>query len=522
MWYHLSAILTEDGFVYTCGNNNTGQLGTNEFLKNSVELNFMQILRSDVKKISCGVNNLLILTNNGDVYACGQNNYGQLGLGDTTYRLIPTLIPNFSKIIDIHTSRYYHTLFLTEDGDVYACGLNNYGQLGIGNTTNMNTPTEVTSAFAIKKIFAGYGSSFFIDDVGDVYACGQNNYGQLGLGHTTQKNVPDKVLLNNVTTISCGTNFNVFIDDDGRTYSCGIGGYIGFADRTSRSTPTRISLNGVKEISSSSISTYFLKTNGTVYTYDVGTQPKEISGLSNVKTLSAGHSHSIIVKEDDSVHSIGSNSYGELGLGDSTSRSEYNQVSVFKTMGEFNNIKRAKVAVRESLFLKEDGSVYITIDRIPQPMISLVDIKIQDMCVARYSSSQSSKFFLTEDGYVYSMGINYQGMLGLGDSAARSVPTRIDYDISGNDFNNIKKISCGRTSCIFLKTDGSVYSTGSGATGLNSTAYFPTSIPFLSDIEDIEMSDSSGHALFLKKNGDVYGCGSNGYGQLGGARQLHL
>ena len=84
----------------------------------------------------------------------------------------------------------------------------------------------------------------------------------------------------------------------------------------------------------------------------------------------------------------------------------------------------------------------------------------------RYSSSQSSKFFLTEDGYVYSMGINYQGMLGLGDSAARSVPTRIDYDISGNDFNNIKKISCGRTSCIFLKTDGSVYSTGSGATGL--------------------------------------------------------
>ena len=519
-----SAILTEDGFVYTCGKNNYGQLGTNEFLTNNVELNFMQIVRSDVKKVSCGINTLFILTNNGDVYACGQNNYGQLGLGDTTNRNVPTLIPNFSNIIDINTSSYYHTLFLTENEEVYACGLNNKGQLGIGNTTNMNTPTEVTSAFAIKKIFAGYLCSFFIDDAGDVYSCGDNSYGQLGLGDTTQKNVPDKVLLNNpTTTISCGQNFNVFIDDEGRTFSCGRGGYIGFADSTSRSTPSRISLNGVKEISSEATTTYFLKTNGTVYTYGTSSQPEEISGLSNVKTLAAGTSHSIIVKEDDSVHSIGYNVDGRLGLGDKTRRFEYNQVSVFKRMGEFNNIKKAKVGVTESLFLKEDGSVYVTIDRIPEPMISLIDIKIQDMCIGRYSttySSQSTKYFLTENGYVYSMGMNNLGQLGLGRSSTKTEPERIDYDISGNDFGNIKKISCGKSSCIFLKTDGSVYSTGTGATGLDSTVYYPTPIPFLSDIEDIEMSDSSGHALFLKKNGDVYGCGSNSYGQLGGTASI--
>jgi hypothetical protein len=79
------------------------------------------------------------------LFAFGYNNSGQLGLGDTTNRNTPTRVGSATNWASVACG-FYHTIAINTSGELYACGYNNYGQLGLGDTTNRNTPTRVGSA----------------------------------------------------------------------------------------------------------------------------------------------------------------------------------------------------------------------------------------------------------------------------------------------------------------------------------------------------------------------------------------
>ena len=73
------------------------------------------------------------------------NEYGQLGLGDTGYRATFTQITtNADNIKQVYCGDH-HTLILKNDGTLWGCGNNGNGQLGLGDTTNRNTFTQVTT-----------------------------------------------------------------------------------------------------------------------------------------------------------------------------------------------------------------------------------------------------------------------------------------------------------------------------------------------------------------------------------------
>ena len=98
----------------------------------------------------------LILKNDGTLWGCGKNDYGQLGLGDYTNRTTFTQITtNIDDIKEICCGRS-HTIILENDGTLWGCGLNASGQLGLGNTTNRNTFTQVTTnTDNIKQVYCG-------------------------------------------------------------------------------------------------------------------------------------------------------------------------------------------------------------------------------------------------------------------------------------------------------------------------------------------------------------------------------
>ena len=92
------------------------------------------------------IDNTLVLTTDGRAYAVGDNNYGQLGTGasgaaQSTPKLmiLPSGIQARSVRAGAGTS-----VILGSDNKVYGTGNNNYGQLGTGNTTNLSTPTATT------------------------------------------------------------------------------------------------------------------------------------------------------------------------------------------------------------------------------------------------------------------------------------------------------------------------------------------------------------------------------------------
>jgi hypothetical protein len=73
-----------------------------------------------------------------------------------------------------------HSLFLKNDGSVWAMGLNAYGQLGDGTIINSVTPIQVSGLSSISAIAGGANHSLFLKNDGTVLSTGYNYYGELG------------------------------------------------------------------------------------------------------------------------------------------------------------------------------------------------------------------------------------------------------------------------------------------------------------------------------------------------------
>jgi alpha-tubulin suppressor-like RCC1 family protein len=92
---------------------------------------------------------------------------------------------------------YYHSIALMTDGTVYGCGWNDYGQQGDGTTNPQFSLKQVTLPTGKVAQSIKCGQSFTTINMtdGTVYACGQNNFGQLGDGTTTNSSSFVKALV---------------------------------------------------------------------------------------------------------------------------------------------------------------------------------------------------------------------------------------------------------------------------------------------------------------------------------------
>jgi hypothetical protein len=111
----------------------------------------------------------------------------------------------------------FHSIFLKNDGTVWAVGYNAFGQLGDGTTANKSTPVQVSSLTGITAIAAGGFHSIFLKNDGTVWAVGSNGDGQLGDGTTGNKSTPVQVSvlcvplsasISSQTNVSCNGGSN--------------------------------------------------------------------------------------------------------------------------------------------------------------------------------------------------------------------------------------------------------------------------------------------------------------------------
>ncbi|KAL1526898.1 hypothetical protein AB1Y20_015589 [Prymnesium parvum] len=154
--------------------------------------------RLKIRGVYGGAYHSFALTARGNVYAFGLNNMGQLGLGslEPGHTATPTLVGALEDKRVCHlVGGEHHSLALTEAGEVYAFGRGDSGQLGFVAAAEVPTPRLVDSfdGVAVRQLASGSNQVVCVSRTGDMYAWGFGEMGQLCNGRCSIEPTPSLV-----------------------------------------------------------------------------------------------------------------------------------------------------------------------------------------------------------------------------------------------------------------------------------------------------------------------------------------
>ena len=262
--------LSNDGEVHSFGDNKFGQLGLGERAEESVAIPTPILNFPKIKQISCGEYFTVCLDIEGFIWSFGKNESGQLGVGNELRSDIPQQIPDIPLVYSI-SSGGSHTLVITVDGDIWSFGHNGNGQLCLGHFDNQKKPQK-TSLSDITKIVSGFRYSLLQKNSGEIYGVGSNGYGQLGMGATTVQTQP-RLIPNQPSDIhqfSCGYFHSLFLDNDGNVYSTGYNAYgsLGLSNNISHFSLNQIlNIPPIMHITAIGYSSYLLDFEGEIWSF---------------------------------------------------------------------------------------------------------------------------------------------------------------------------------------------------------------------------------------------------------------
>jgi len=316
--------------VWVTGENGRGQLGDGGTMDRSASVPVL----TGAKSISGGVTNSLFLSEDGTAWAAGSNWGGPLGDGSIVDSSTPQQVMNE---VQATAAGYRHSLFLETDGTVWKVKTGDRfvfgrGGIGIDYPAFRTEPSEVIGG--VKAIAAGYSFSLFLKEDGAVWAAGANDHGAFGDGSVTDQSTPVPTMITGVEAIAVGNRHSLFLMPDGTAWASGYNfyGQIGDGSTTDRWTPVQV-MGGVRAIAAGGGHNLFLKTDGTVWavgdnsagqlgdgTTTRQSTPVEVM-ISGVQAIATGGGHSLFLKVDGTVWAVGDNGDGQLGDRITASRS---------------------------------------------------------------------------------------------------------------------------------------------------------------------------------------------------------
>ncbi|KAM9783753.1 RCC1 and BTB domain-containing protein 1-like [Syngnathus typhle] len=224
-------LATEDGKVFACGDNVFTQLrGGTPKCELSLALVTANILNMKVKEVACGSHHSMVLTEDGEVFAWGLNNRGQVGSHTVKFVPFPVKLGGTLRgetVIGI-TCGQSSSMALLDNGEIHGWGNNDNGQLGVGkNKKKVMLPCRLSALqeSCIKQVVSGYGHSLAVTDKGLLYSWGANTFGQLGIGDKNNCFSPVQVMADEerfVEVAACNsTNTSAAETQSGHVYMWG-------------------------------------------------------------------------------------------------------------------------------------------------------------------------------------------------------------------------------------------------------------------------------------------------------------
>lgn len=204
-----------------------------------------------------------------------------------------------------------HTLILTYNSDVFAVGENFYGQLGFGDVTRRSQTTRVTELAGknVADIACGAYHSAAVCDNGELFCWGDSSNGQCGIGDIKSTNVPTLVVFNPVLSPTSRPRSRPVESEDAKILTGKSSSPVG-SQSIDQDVPK------IRDVACGDGHTLALTSNGTVWSWGVGCQtghgvqnecirePREVEGLKGhyVTAIRCGAYHSIALVRDTSIH----------------------------------------------------------------------------------------------------------------------------------------------------------------------------------------------------------------------------
>jgi alpha-tubulin suppressor-like RCC1 family protein/rhodanese-related sulfurtransferase len=351
-----SLILLNDGTVWGCGCNEYGQLADDTGVNHRIPVKIPGL--ANVTALACGPDFSLALKKDGTVWGWGKNENGLLWEAG----ILPVKVPGLKHIVDIACGAGY-ALAVKKDGTVWGWGSNHFGQLGDGTCQDRKRPFRIEGLRQIKRIACGMGHAAAVKADGTVWVWGSNDCGQLGDGTRAAQLKPVKVPgLIDVVWVVCGSKHTVALKKDGRVFCWGVNdsGQLGDGTKAER------------------------------------LRPVQVRALEEVAAIAGGSKFNMAVKRDGTLWGWGSDIYGELG-----DMRTVESVTECIPCGRKNN----------TYYYDKPSPVSVT----------------EGTGVVSIACGESFAMMVKEDGTIWSWGLNHHGQLAAGSIVDRLVPAQNYY-----------------------------------------------------------------------------------------------
>jgi len=545
---HHTVVITEDGQVFAWGAFGNGQLGIGEVSRDKFPFGYVDgptkvhaLDTAAPRSVACGFFHTVIVDGLGDIWTCGTGDHGVHGHEHHFDQPVPLILQS----IHGHDFRQVscgssHTIALTAQGHIYVWGMNEQGQLGLGDNINRRVPVlnGQCNGKNIRKIACGEAHTAFLSDR-DVFTFGDGSHGALGHGNSKSQLTPKPVIKLNdecrLRDLECGPQFTVALSDLGQMYFWG----------NMRSTSGR----GTKNVFNMP-----RRFKGLEAIYGVSCGEHEVTALVRIPIappLEHKFKAGIFLEEAGSgliegyigrVCTWGKASDGKLGhgVGSSTQADLKTPFAIYGPLYHYS-ITVVGCGDDHSVCITDDGRLF-TWGSNKEGQLGLRDFKTRlqptmiecchDPDVPRLKNTKNKIFTdvivgnwhclaITSKKKVYAWGKNKYGQLGLGHTNNLPLPTSILPLSDPLNPKNVRCMAAGKGHSAVIAEDGDVYTWGRGWDGqlghdvVTEIELEPRIVPHMENRASAAVSCGSAHTVVVTDNGNVWAWGDNKSGQLG-------
>ena len=440
----------KDGKIFLWGNNQYGQLGTVDTINRSSPIQLSSGYGGSSayvwNQISCGSNFTLgayvakALWPGGagaaTIFSWGRNNSGQLGLSDTINRSSPVQLATSNVYGNLVTSNDYsivQNVFIEDynirpSTNILSWGLNDKGQLGLGNSINRSAVVTIGSGYLTSWTLVGAAMGI-PSKIPSVYAWGNNTTGRLGLNNTINVSSPTQLSTTinyskpgSWTMAAAGYNQSLAIGNNSKIYGWGNWPATAQLDLLSRSEPVQIGTSSWINVRSSADIVIAEKPDNTLFIWGA-----EVTGnwaMASYGTRSSPTQIGYIEPSQDDM----------LSYASYTSQIPYSWTTVAAgnsvTFG-IRSDKKLMFTGYSQYGLSGDNPAFA------QPYIGFREVPANnnrvDSSWVKIAAAVDSVAAIQDDGSLWTWGTNQYGQLGMPLSVHRSSPVQVNSIYTYND-----------------------------------------------------------------------------------------